>query len=247
MNPLDFPPIAAALDAAYALLTGLAGALATVAPSWGAVLAIVLTTLAVRTVLIPIGVSQVRAQLNRARLAPALSALQKRYRKTPERLQRETLALYQREGVSPFAGILPALAQVPLVSLVYALFTLPVIGGHANGLLAQTMLGVALQDSWVWVLGSSAAWPSALVGLGILLLLALVAWFSRRQVLRITPPAADARAASMAKFGASLSFITVVIGAFVPLAAAVYLAVSTAWTLGERAIVRRVLVARQAA
>jgi hypothetical protein len=33
----------------------------------------------------------------------------------------------------------------------------------------------------------------------------------------------------------------------VPLAAAVYLAVSTAWTLGERAVVRRVLVARQGA
>jgi YidC/Oxa1 family membrane protein insertase len=247
MNPFDFPPIAAALDAAYSLLTGLAGALAAIAPSWGAVLAIVLTTLAVRTVLIPIGVTQVRAQLSRARLAPALAALQRRYRKTPERLQRETLALYKREGVSPFAGMLPALAQIPLVSLVYALFTLPVVGGHANELLAQTMLGVALQDSWMSVLASSTAWPSALVGLGILLILAVVAWFSRRQVLRTSPPATEPRLASVAKFGASLSFITVVIGAFIPLAAAVYLVVSTAWTLGERAVVRRVLVARQVA
>ena len=247
MNPFDLPPIAAALDAAYSLLTGLAGALASVAPSWGAVLAIVLTTLAVRTVLIPIGVTQVRAQLNRARLAPALAALQRRYRKTPERLQRETLALYKREGVSPFAGMLPALAQIPLVSLVYALFTLPTVSGHANELLAQTMLGVALQDSWMTVLASASAWPSALVGLGILLILAAIAWFSRRQILRTSPPATEPRLATVAKFGASLSFITVVIGAFVPLAAAVYLAVSTAWTLGERAVVRRVLVARQAA
>ena len=129
----------------------------------------------------------------------------------------------------------------------YALFTLPAIGGHANELLAQTMLGVALQDSWMTVLASTGAWPSALVGLGILLILAAVASFSRRQILRTSPPATDPRMASVAKFGASLSFVTVVIGAFVPLAAAVYLAVSTAWTLGERAVVRRVLVARQGA
>lgn len=246
MNPFDLPPVAAALDAAYALLTALAGALSSLAPSWGAVLAIVLTTLAVRAALIPIGVAQVRAQLNRARIAPALAAIQQRYRRSPERLQKETMALYKREGVSPFAGILPALAQIPLVSLVYALFTLPTVGGHANELLTQSMLGVALQDSWMSVLATSTPFPALLVGLAVLLILAAIAWMSRRQLLRTAPPPTDPRMASVAKFGASMSFITVVIGAIVPLAAALYLAVSTAWTLVERSVVRRALVSRAA-
>ncbi len=38
-----------------------------------------------------------------------------------------------------------------------------------------------------------------------------------------------------------LRFLTVVFAAFVPLAATLYLAVSTAWTLGERGLMRRVL------
>jgi YidC/Oxa1 family membrane protein insertase len=36
-----------------------------------------------------------------------------------------------------------------------------------------------------------------------------------------------------------LSFTTVVIASFVPLAAALYLAVSTTWTFAERTILRR--------
>jgi YidC/Oxa1 family membrane protein insertase len=236
-------PINAVVESAYSLLVGLAGLLSSVAPAWGAVLAIVLTTLAVRTVLIPVGVAHMRAQLARARIAPALAAVQQRYAKSPERLQRETLALYKREGVSPLAGVLPALAQVPLVALVYAVFTQPVIAGHANELLAEAMLGVGLGESWVGVLGSAAVWPYALVGGVVLLMLGVIAWLARRQVLRTSPVSVNERAATMTRVGASLSFTTVVIGAFVPLAAALYLAVSSAWTLTERAIVRRVLTA----
>lgn len=241
MDLFAFPPIAAALDVAHTLLTSLAGALASIAPGWSAALSVVIATLAVRTLLIPLGVRQLRAQLARARLAPLLAGLQKRHRRNPERLQRETLALYRREGVSPLAGIAPALAQAPIVGLLYGVFVLPAVNGHPNALLAESLLGVGLGDSFLVVLGSSAVWPQLLVGLALLVMLAATAWFARRQMLRTMPAPADARAASMARLGASLSFLTVAIGAFVPLAAALYLTVSTAWSVGERAIVRRVL------
>ena len=38
-----------------------------------------------------------------------------------------------------------------------------------------------------------------------------------------------------------MPFITVVFGAFLPLAATLYLTVSAAWSFGERAVLRRVL------
>jgi YidC/Oxa1 family membrane protein insertase len=41
-----------------------------------------------------------------------------------------------------------------------------------------------------------------------------------------------------------LPFITVVFAAVVPLAATIYLSVTTAWTLAERVILRRVMAPR---
>jgi YidC/Oxa1 family membrane protein insertase len=41
-----------------------------------------------------------------------------------------------------------------------------------------------------------------------------------------------------------LPYFTVVVAAFVPLAAGVYLLTTTAWTLAERALVQRALAAR---
>jgi YidC/Oxa1 family membrane protein insertase len=47
-----------------------------------------------------------------------------------------------------------------------------------------------------------------------------------------------------AALGRVLPYFTVVVAAFVPLAAGVYLLTTTAWTLAERAFVQRALAAR---
>src|SRR5690606_17913703 len=94
--PVDFttfPPFALALEAASALLTALSSALAPLVGASSAALAVVLLTLAVRAALVPLGAMQVRAEVQRRRLAPRLAELQRRHKKNPERLQRETLEL----------------------------------------------------------------------------------------------------------------------------------------------------------
>ena len=108
MNIFDLPPLAALLTAAA---SGLATLGVLVSPS----LAIVVVTVALRAALIPVGVALAKAAQARARLAPRLATLQKRWARDPERLRRETLALYAAERVSPFAGCLPALAQAPVI------------------------------------------------------------------------------------------------------------------------------------
>lgn len=187
-----------------------------------------LVTIGVRTLLIPVGVSLARAENARRRLAPRLADLQKRWAKNPERLQRETLALYAAEKVSPFAGILPVLAQAPVLTLVYALFASPQIAGAPNALLDGVLLGAQL--------GGHLLSPAGLVFAGLLLALAVVAYFARRAALRVAPPASG-----IARVLSWTPFISVAIAAFLPLAAALYLAVSSAWSLGERAILRRVV------
>jgi YidC/Oxa1 family membrane protein insertase len=240
MDFYSFAPVAAALNAAYSVVNGLSGLLAPLAAGSAAVVAIVLVTLVLRSALIPVGMSQMRAQAARTRLAPRLQELQRRYKKNRELLLRKTQELYASEKVSPFAGMLPTLIQAPVISLVYGLFVRPEIGGHANALLAQHLFGVPLGTSLGSLLATGAAWPGILVFVTLLVIIALVAAASRRVALA-TPPAPGATAAArrLTRIMSWLPFITVVFAGLVPLAATLYLAVTTSWTLAERAILRR--------
>jgi YidC/Oxa1 family membrane protein insertase len=226
------PTLAAVLDAAHAALLALAGLLEPVAGSLAAAVAIVLVTLAVRAALLPLGVLQVRAEVARRRLAPKIAALRTKY-KNPETVQRKTLELYQKEGVSPFAGLWPALAQAPIVSVLYGVAVSAQLNGHPNELLSQTVFGAPLGLSFpgMWASPSLAL----LVPVVLLAVMAVVAWFTRRQTLRLGPSEPGGIAGALSW----LSFTTVVIAAFVPLAAALYLTVSTTWTFVERTLLRR--------
>jgi YidC/Oxa1 family membrane protein insertase len=246
MDPYAFPPIAALLDGAYAVLMGLAGLLEPLIGVSSAAAAVVLVTLLVRTALIPVGVSQAKAERTRARLAPRLAELRRRHGSNPERLQRETMALYAAEGASPFAGCLPLLIQAPIVGVIYALFILPTIAGHPNDLLEQTFLGVPLGSSLAGSIVSGTLTPGSLIVFGIVIgSIALVGEVTRRAFRLQLPSPADAPIASPLALPAAqrllgvLQFITAVIAVFVPLAAALYLLVTVAWTLGQRVVLRR--------
>jgi YidC/Oxa1 family membrane protein insertase len=229
VNLFDLPVLSALLAAASAALAALG---AVVTPGG----AIVLATLGVRSLLIPVGISLARAERTRRLLAPRLEALRKRWAKNPERLQRETLALYASEKVSPFAGILPVLAQAPVLTLVYALFASPQIAGAPNALLDASILGAPLGRHLSDLVAGVST--SDLVFAGLLGILILVAALARRSALRAalpgqTPAPGLARALSWAPF------LTAVFAVFLPLAATLYLTVSSAWSLCERAILRR--------
>lgn len=226
MDLFSFPPLAALLDLAYRGLTSLADLLEPVAGSASAALAVVLVTLLVRVLLIPVGISQAKAEQTRMRLAPRLRTLQERFRSDPERLQRETMRLYRDEGASPLAGCLPVLAQAPVVGILYAVFLHPVVAGHPNALLAETLLSVPLGSSLF--VGFSD--PATLAVCGTLVvLIAIVGELTRRLIRMPEAPA----------FLGVLQFATAVVAVFVPLAASLYLLMTVVWTLVQRLVLRR--------
>ncbi len=236
MNLFDLPPLAALLDLAYRGLTALSDALAPIAGSGSAAAAIVLVTLAVRTALLPTAVAAVRAEQVRARLAPRLAELRRRHHRDPERLQRETLRLYRDAGASPFAGMVPLLAQAPVVGLLYAVFLHPTIAGHANALLTATLCGVPLGHSAVAAVAAGMPDPVSLAVFGaVVVLIALVGEASRR-VFRPEPGSLPGPAAALA--GAA-PFVPAAVAVFVPLAAGLYLLVTVAFTLAQRLVLRR--------
>ena len=226
------------VDAAYHLVSGFTGVLTPVLGGLAAVAAIIAFTMAVRVLLIPLSLRALRGQAVQARLAPQLQALRQRYSKQPERLQREMSALYKREGTSLFAGFAPLLLQWPFLSVMYLLFRSPQVAGKPNALLSRDLFGVPLGTHWL-----SGAGPASLQGvvfLGVFALLAGLCWLSARLGRLMTAQAAATPAATPAGTGGSgllikvLPYLTVVIAAFAPLAAGIYLLTSLAWSLAER-------------
>lgn len=243
MDFFAFPPVAAILDFAYASLMGLASLLTPLAGASAAAAAVVLVTLLVRTLLIPVGIAQARAEQTRARLAPKLAELRTRFGKNPERLQREMMQLYRDERSSPFAGCLPVLAQAPVVGILYAVFLHPVIAGHANALLSETFLGVPLGTGLFGAFSAGTLDPTTAIVCGVLVAaIALVGELTRRLLRMPEPPrAADSPVPAIpAGLLGMLQFATAAVAVFVPLAAGLYLLVTVVWTLVQRLILRRI-------
>lgn len=226
MSFLDVPT-----SVAYHLISALTGAL----PPYAAAAAVVLFTLAVRSMLLPLSIAAARGERARSRLLPQVRELQRKHAKDPLQVRREAAKLYRAEGISPAAGCLPSLAQLPFFFVTYRLFVSASVAGHQNLLLAHTLLGAQLGQNWVGVLAAGGLFSvSTLVFLGLFTLIAGVAWLSSRRIARTTPQGTPGR-----RLLRLMPYGTVVAAAFVPLAAGVYLLTTTAWSAAERALLHR--------
>jgi YidC/Oxa1 family membrane protein insertase len=225
------------VDAAYHIVAGFTGILTPVLGGLAAVAAIIAFTMAVRVLLMPLSLRALRGQATAARLAPQLLALRQRYARQPERLQREMSALYKREGTSMFAGFAPLLLQWPFLSVTYLLFRSPQVGGKPNALLSRDLFGVPL--GMHWLSGAGPFGPASVHGavfLGMFALLAGLCWLSARLGRLWTARLSGAQpSGGPGILVRLLPYLTVVIAAFAPLAAGIYLLTSLAWSLAERA------------
>ncbi|MFC9089445.1 membrane protein insertase YidC [Nocardiopsis dassonvillei] len=86
--------------------------------AWG--LSIVLLTVLMRLLLVPLFVKQMNTQRKMQDIQPKILKLRERYKHDKERLQRESMKLYQESGTNPIMGCLPLLLQMPVF---FALFS----------------------------------------------------------------------------------------------------------------------------
>ena len=82
-------------------------------------LAVILLTLLVRMLLFPLNLKAYKSMKVFQKLQPEIQRLQKKYRKDPQRLNRELLELYRKHKVNPLSGCLPLLIQFPILIAVY--------------------------------------------------------------------------------------------------------------------------------
>jgi YidC/Oxa1 family membrane protein insertase len=220
---LSIPLLDGAVSAVYPFIAHVASALA---PVGGAAAAIVLCTVALRALLLPLTISAVRSERTRAALAPRVAELQRQYAKDQTRLAAELTGLYRAERVSPLAGCLPALLQVPFFMVIYRVFTKP-------GLLSAHLLGVPLGARLL-----SGGYPLAF--LPVIVALGALGWLAARRARRVaaangTPPPAGPVAL--------LPYLSLLSVAVVPLGTALYLVTTLSWTAVENVVLRRGLPA----
>lgn len=87
-------------------------------------------TLIMQLILLPLGIKQQKNQVKQARLAPKIAAIRKKYagrtdQATQQKMQQETMDLYQRENFNPAGGCLPLLIQLPIIMLLYNVVSKP--------------------------------------------------------------------------------------------------------------------------
>ncbi|MET8214999.1 YidC/Oxa1 family membrane protein insertase [Streptomyces hirsutus] len=226
--------------------------------------AIVLFTALVRLLVHPLSRAAARGQKARARLQPRIAELRRRHGRNPEKFQRALLDLHSREKVSPLAGILPSLFQLPAFFVLFSLFSNTTIGGRPNELLGHELFTAPLGGRWADALGDGGPLGGAgLVYAGLFAVVVAVAAFSYRLTKRsmaasaaLTGAGAGGRGGSgsrgsaaepvavpgmgaVAKVTPFLSFFTLVTVAVVPLAAALYVVTSMAWGVVERGVLHR--------
>ena len=183
-----FSLLGVAVGAAYHVVSAYAQVLAPVTGSLATVAAIVAVTISVRLLLLPLSLSAARGQASQARLHPQVTELRRRHARHPELLRAELAALYQRENTSALAGCLPALLQLPFFSVMYRLFLDHTVNGKPNGLLSHDLLGAPLGSHLLSGAGPLSAHGAVFIGL--LGLLAVVAWFTARVARQAAAPAA---------------------------------------------------------
>lgn len=88
-------------------------------------LTILLFTVLIRLCMFPISLYSQKSQAQRAKLAPKLERLQKKYGKDQQKMMEKQQELYQKEGVKMTAGCLPSIVQMLVLMSVIAVIYKP--------------------------------------------------------------------------------------------------------------------------
>ena len=87
--------------------------------------AIILFSVLVKAIMIPISIKQQRTMKKNQKIQEEVKQIQFKYKNEPEKMNQEMMALYKREGMSPFSGCLSSIIQIILLFSVFLLVRQP--------------------------------------------------------------------------------------------------------------------------
>ena len=94
-------------------------------------LSILLLTLVLRGAMFPLANKSYESMSKMKKLQPEIAAIKAKNDKEPQKVQQETMQLYQREGINPLMGCLPLLVQIPIFFSLYKVLYVTIEMRHA--------------------------------------------------------------------------------------------------------------------
>ncbi|WDL99152.1 YidC/Oxa1 family membrane protein insertase [Alicyclobacillus sp. ALC3] len=82
-------------------------------------LALIIVTIIVRLLILPLMIRQIKFSKSMQQLQPKVSEIRNKHKGDNQKIQQETMKLYQEHGFNPMSGCLPMVVQLPVL---YALF-----------------------------------------------------------------------------------------------------------------------------
>ena len=82
-------------------------------------LALIIVTIIVRLLILPLMIRQIKFSKSMQQLQPKVNEIRSRHKGDNQKIQQETMKLYQEHGFNPMSGCLPMVVQLPIL---YALF-----------------------------------------------------------------------------------------------------------------------------
>ena len=188
--------------------------------SWG--LAIILVTVLIKGLFYKLTHSQQRSMKKMQALQPEMTALREKYKKDPQRMQREIMELYKRHKVNPMMGCLPMVVQIPVFLALYNVLLNTIELRHAPFLYLPDL---SAPDALFGHVGNFSVGPLPLI-MGVSM------WVQQR----MTPTTMEPMQAQVMK---ALPLVFTFMFLNFPSGLVLYWTVNNLLTLGQQAIVNR--------
>lgn len=107
-------------------------------------LAIAAVTIIIRALLLPLTIKQLKSSRAMQKLQPQMQKLREKYKDNQQKMQEETMKLFQKHNVNPMSGCLPLFIQMPVLIAFYQAI---IRNDHIR---EATFLGLELGASPVW-------------------------------------------------------------------------------------------------
>ena len=245
LNPID-DLVAWVITHIYNLLSPAFGATSGV--TW--VLTIAALVVLMRLIMVPLFIKQMHTQRAMTALTPRIAELRKKHKGDKEKLNAETMKLYQEAGVNPLMGCLPVVLQMPIF---FALFSVlrEIADYGAKGWVLKYHLttsfvknantarifGVSIKDTF---LHATSPHIFVVVGLTVVISMATTYLTVRQSMKRgMMPTGSDSPMGQSQKYMAYIMPFFALTGLYWPFGLVLYWVTTNMWTLGQQFVLLR--------
>ncbi|MCA1824065.1 MAG: membrane protein insertase YidC [Mycobacteriales bacterium] len=239
-------------------IAGLQRLVSFLGPNWSWAVAIVLLTAAVRLLLFPLFVKQIKAQRAMQTLQPKIKALQAKHKGDKETLNQEMMKLYKEHGTNPLSGCLPILLQLPIFFALFRVlrsFTPTLVDGAyqfkaAYGLHQHTIESAGRAKIFEAPIASSFRSPAHLidslhgsagavkaVAVVLLVLMAVTTFITQKQVMAKAAPTDGQQASQQKVLLYAMPLMLALFGFSVPLGVLIYWTTTNIWSMAQQSFV----------